>query len=357
MNMETFQRKHPPELLSASPDECLVYFADKNLIVSHPAFDATLKAAKDAIDPGLDQNMVNLVGPSGIGKTALTKLLVSQINEKFLEQFPDDKVSIPAIWLEADAPEEDEFEWKYLYMDLLQELHAPLIESTLPLTERASGAAGIRTTIAPESSSALPTTGALRRRAKTNILLRKNQLIVIDEAKSLFTVNPNLPEDKTRLRLERKAETVRSLVNRSPATLLLTGTFTLLDAVNLTGPLARRGNTVYFSPYEATEEGLKGFSIGLLGLLAHIPSTWKLDVQKLLPVLFEQALGQIGMTRHILHKWMRKSLQNNLPMDENLLTSCFFPKATLRTLRDELTNGKRRIDQISEVELIDIQGN
>lgn len=357
MNMDTVERKHPPELLLAPPEVRLDYFADKNLIVSHPAFNETLKAAKDAIDPGLDQNMVNLVGPSGVGKTALTKLLVSQVNEKFIRQFPEDKVSVPAVWLEADAPEDDEFEWKYLYVDLLQELHAPLIEATLPLTSRDSGAAGLRSTIAPEASASLPTTGALRRRAKTNISTRKTRLIVIDEAKSLFTVNPNLAEDKLRLRLERKAETVRSLVNRSPATLLLTGTFTLLDSVNLTGPLARRGNTVYFSPYEATAEGLAGFSIGLLGLLAHIPTTWKLNVQKLLPVLFEQALGQIGMTRHILHKWMRKSLQNNLSMDESLLISCFFPKATLTTLRDELTNGKRQLDQLSVVETIKIPSN
>ncbi|MFH1987976.1 MAG: ATP-binding protein [Pseudomonadota bacterium] len=357
MNMESVERKHPPELLSALPEICLNYFADKNLIVSHPAFDKTLKAVKDAIDPGLDQNMVNLVGPSGIGKTALTKLLVSQVNEKFMLQFPEDKISVPAAWLEADMPEEGEFEWKYLYMDLLQELHAPLIESTLPLTNRDSGEAGIRATIAPEASAALPTTGALRRRAKTNISSRNTRLIVIDEAKSLFVVNPNLTEKKLRLLLERKAETVRSLVNRSPATLLLTGTFTLLDSVNLTGPLARRGNTVYFSPYEATAEGFEGFAIGLLGLLAHIPTIWKLNVQKMLPILFEQALGQIGMTRHILHKWMRKSLQNNCPMDENLLISCFFPKATLRTLRDELTNGKRQIDQLSVVETIKIPSN
>lgn len=354
MTSTSVDPRFPPELLSASAEARLSYFANKNLIVSHPQFEKTLKAVKDAIDPGLDQNVVNLIGPSGAGKTALTKLLVSKVNRGTLQHNPHDMVSAPAIWLEADASGEDEFDWKYFYVDLLQELHTPLINETLPLTSRSAGEIGVRETIEPEAPGTIPSIGALRHRAKAMIEARHTQLVVIDEAKSLFLVRPGLSDAARQIQLQRKAEVVRSLVNRTPATILLVGAFNLLESVNLTGALARRSNTVYFPPYEATLKGFTDYSVGFLGLLAHIPAIWELDTKKFLPILFEQALGQIGMTRHILHKWMRKSLQNGVPMDESLLLSCFFPKQTLKTLREELKEGKRQIDHISELEVINI---
>lgn len=345
-------RKYPPELLWAPPEKRLSYFSDKDLIINHPLYDVKLQAADDAMDPGLDQNLVILVGPSGVGKTALTKALVRMFNERVLRQNPEDRISIPAIWVEANAPEETDFEWRFLYQDMLEALHAPLIDSTLPVIDRNSGELGNRLTIAPEESRTVPSSGTLRHRLKTMIEARSTQLAVIDEAKSLFYVRPSLSGEVRRALLEQKAEVVRSLVNRTPTTILLAGAFNLLAAVNLTGALARRSNIIYFPPYEATADGLAGYSIGLLGLLSHLPAKWSLDVKKMLPLIFEQSLGQIGMTRHILHKWMAKSQQGGVPMDESLLLSCFFPKAALHTLRSELQDGKRQIDQLSAFEAI-----
>lgn len=340
---------YPLDLLAASPIERLTYFASRQLVIRHPALDRTLEEVYQAIDPGLDQNLVVLVGTSGIGKTALTTTLVRRLNKEFLSRSPDDNVSIPAVWLEADAAERGAFDWKTLYVELLQELQMPFIESTLPLVERAAGAAGNLITTAPENTSRTPATASYRTRCRSAIRDRQCRLIAIDEAANLFRTKSRRSEADRIKAIAVNADIVRTLVNRSPATILLAGAFDLLDMVNANGQLARRCNIVHFPSYLPTEEGLEEYVIALKGLLSHFPAVLdpKLNLKVLTPILFEQSLGTVGLTRRILYKWLRYSLDFGKPMDMKLLKQCFFTKKALQTLREDLESGRERIESLS----------
>lgn len=339
----SFRSLYPPHLLTASATEKLGYFSRQDLIVDHPILRTTLSRIHSACDPGLDQNTVLLVGPSGVGKTALLRIAVAQQNRLFAAKDERSLIEVPAIFVEADGPERGNFDFKEFYISALNELSAPLVDQTLPLVTRTAGIKTIKT-IAPELAGRSPGTGALRSRLRNELALRNTKIMAIDEAVNILKVRSWKNEADKREKIIGQAATVRSLVNKSSSLLILAGAFDFFDLVNYTGQLARRCQTIYFPPYTETADGIKNYTEGLIGLLAHLPARLEVTPREIAKECFLGSFGCIGITRTLLHRWLKKSLDENRPLDKPLLLSCFFTKAAAETMRSEQKEGKERME-------------
>jgi hypothetical protein len=336
------QPKYPEHLLNASGPDRLAYFRRKDLIVDHPNLRNTLAHVRSAADPGLDQSMVYLIGPTGVGKTALLILVVRQIIEEFASRMTEDRFLLPAIQVEAEAPEKGQFDWTEFYISVLLELRVPLIESTLPAIERNAGLATIRTT-APELREKIPRPGILRRRVKNVLRQRLTVLFGIDEAFAMLNVRNHRSEAARRESIKSNAAVVKSLVNKSLATLVFAGAFDFFDLAIYTGQLARRSQIVHFPDYTECIDDIAGYTEGLLGLLSHVPGHIEVDPTDIAADCLVQSVGAIGTTRTILYRWLKRSIDFSEPLDKKTLHSCFYPKAALDVMRQEAKDGRARV--------------
>jgi hypothetical protein len=104
--------KYPESLLTATAAERLAYFGSRDLIIEHPLLTELLKLLVSAVHPGLDQNVILLIGPTGVGKSVLLHLAIRQMLKDWFERFPEDRVGIPGIFVEADAPDKGNFDFR-----------------------------------------------------------------------------------------------------------------------------------------------------------------------------------------------------------------------------------------------------
>jgi len=308
--------KGPPEILQADAFIKLRYFCDESLIVNH---DKLTKAIDDIyweLQGQLDQNFVMLIGPTGAGKTAASRMLVNRICREHRANYPDDLRTIPAIFQEAAMPHRATFEWKIFWQLILGKVHAPLPQSALPMSVRTVGShsISIADSAFPRSNAVV---GALRERAFEAMGNRKVQLLAIDEAEGMFRVNA---KNSARIDVEQKrsstekAEIMKSLVNRNPAPILLVGPTELFESALASGQLSRRNQVIEFSRYKASPEGIGSFSKGVLGLLAHFPAPIELVPSTAVNELFFQSFGLIGQARKLLLNSLRICLRAGKPL-------------------------------------------
>jgi hypothetical protein len=342
-----FTYRCPDRLLNASDDEKLSYFGDQSLVVDHPKLAETIDKVMNASHPGLDQAFIILIGGSGIGKTVLLKQVVRLMNLKMQAQMSENKLLVPAIYIEADPPDKQGFFWRGFYQDCLEQLNAPLIEKTLPLVERSAGEKRI-VTVGPEFYGKRPTPYDLRKRLREELKARQNEIVVVDEAVNMFNVGQSARKATQRDLILKAVNSVKSLVNKSSSTVLLGGAYDFFDLVNYRAQVARRSEIVYFSEYGDSPNDINGFTTGALGLMAHMPIQFDVDPSEIMLDLFVQSLGFIGLCRKILFLWMRYSISHNLPMRKENLHHGFFPKATLTTLRNEHNDGRKRVLDLLE---------
>jgi len=346
------QQNFPGHLFTAPGKDRLDYFRRPDLIVDHPNLRDTTARVRSASDPGLDQNMVFLIGPTGVGKTALLRLVVRKLIEESASRMIEDRTLLPAFLVEADGPEQRQFDWKEFYISALLELQAPLVGNTLPIVERKAGDVTIHT-IAPDASGRTPSTGALRRRLKNCIRQRKTELFGIDEAFALLNVRTAKSEADRKASIVANASVVKSLVNKSIAVLVFAGAFDFFDLANYTGQLARRSQVVFFPDYGTSEDDIAGYTEGLLGLLSHLPGHLEVALEEIAADCLVQSVGAIGTTRTILYRWLKKSIDLSKPLNRALLHSCFYPKVALETMRKEATEGRKRVLDFLERDEID----
>jgi hypothetical protein len=334
----------PRELLNAPTSERLRYFKEK-AIVTHPRMDEVVDEILEAVGSMCDQNLVLLVGPSGVGKTeALKEAVRRAVVERELEAQSKAHM-VPAIFIEADAPDRGNFDWRVFYETGLAELGVPLIGSTLPYVPRIAHDQVIET-LAVEDNHRSPTASALRGRFRNTLRHRETALVGVDEAVNLLQVRSTRNKQNRKDLLLAAGSSVRSLVNKATATIVLAGAFDFYDLASSTAQLARRSYIVYFQEYGKSAEDMEGFSRALLGLFAHLPIKHALDPGELAAELFIQSLGCVGVVKTILQRALMKALNRKKPLDPNILRSCYYPKSKLDVMRQEMFQGGANVREL-----------
>jgi len=228
-------------------------------------------------------------------------------------------------------------------------MNAALIDRTLPIIERRSHNKSIRT-IDVESAGRRLSSAALKDRFIENLIDRQVELVCLDEAINIFKVGRSKSQADRKEQLKDQTDKLKTFVNKTPTTLLLSGAYDFLDLTMSSGQIARRSVIVHMAPYTMKGDGLKGFATALIGLIAHCPCAHELDPKEHAAELFLQSLGCIGTLKNILSNALLRALSSKKALTIDLVRKCYFTAAQLEVMRNEMNDGIARVQELTTME-------
>lgn len=291
------ERLFEASLLEQSFEDKKNFF--KNYIVSHPKMKVALESLKNEILYG-SQNIIMVVGPSGVGKSRLFKATIISFLKDFEKEMEEDKGMIPITGIELPNPDLGKFNWKDFYYRVLQSLNEPLIDYKKNV-ERFSDDKKFRST---------ETAPALRRSIENAFEYRKTKALLIDEAQHFFTIHSN-SRGKSEQN-QRQFNSIKSLANMSNTKIVLFGTYDLNAVFNLDGQLSRRVKEIHFPRYNiSNKEDGEIFRSMLYTFQKLIPLAKEPDLLKHQEYLYEYSIGCIGILKEWLLRCTLDAMKNN----------------------------------------------
>lgn len=175
-------RLYEEDLLTRSKEEREKFFND--FTVSHPKMKQVLVELKNEIYKG-SQNIIMVVGPSGVGKSRLFFSTIQSVLNDMKEELELDKSIIPISGIELPNPDMGKFNWKDFHYRALSSLNEPLIEYKINvnnLKNRNKNSLNLQSR---------GTAAELRRSIENAFFYRKTKAYLIDEAQHFFKINSN----------------------------------------------------------------------------------------------------------------------------------------------------------------------
>lgn len=99
--------------------------AFNQVTVKHSMLEATMDMVLFMLDLSPNVDIVNLVGPTGIGKSLLQSRIITAIHDDHREEMANDPDFVPIIRTLAVAAGHRLFDWKTLYRGALTEVGDP----------------------------------------------------------------------------------------------------------------------------------------------------------------------------------------------------------------------------------------
>jgi len=303
-------------------------FFDEYLVL-HPTLKNAINKVSEEIQNADEQTLVLVVGPSGIGKSTLIKIIVDNYRFQLKESYSEGIIPIFAV--EAIAPDRGSFKWSDYYRRALKELDEPLIEQKINYGElkpraRSNGVAYL----SPKYKSA-----DLRQALENAMYYRRVKACLIDEAQHMTIVSGACT-------LKTQLDTIKSLANVSKTPHILVGTYELLPFLNLSGQLSGRTILVHMPRYstKSKEEIIIYLSI-LKQLQIHLPINEIPDLVSNWEFFYLHTLGCVGH----LKKLMRRTLNSALDRGQDKLTIKDFERYAMsikqcETIQREIEEGE-----------------
>jgi len=295
----------PPELLTQSAQARLDYFKAPDKTIRHRNLELAYNQVLRAIREPAGASIILVMGPSGVGKTTLLRLVEKNILEESLAQMELDPGWIPIVCVEAVAPGKDTFRWKDFYKRTLIAIDEPLIKEKISYSED-----GIRR----DSEGKLivksrATEDSLRLAMEQALSHRRPYTLAVDEFQDIG----KMASQKV---LEAHMDCIKSAVNTTKIPWTGFGTYQLLDFLELSPQLSRRTRIIHLPRYRLEEdEDIKVFKLALKHLLYRMPlpeTPWL--VNKYWEYCYERSIGCIGT----LKDWLVQAL--DLALEEGATT-------------------------------------
>lgn len=206
-----------------------------NKRINHPRIGEVI-AEVDALAGLGAENIIMVVGPTGVGKSTLGVSIENRILKTHHNEMQANPGLIPVLRIEARATSESEFNWKLFYLEVLEALEGEVstpavVYGVNPLTNMV---------IKPLGRSK-NTAAALRKKVEQALKARGVKFLIIDEG-GHFT---NVSETK----MKRQTDALKSLSNCADCQIILLGSYDILDVSRLSAQLARRVKEIHFSRY------------------------------------------------------------------------------------------------------------
>lgn len=296
--------------------------------IKHSNYQRNFDRIAEAMQYEPDDSIIAVVGPSGSGKTALAHSLKSEINGYFAS-IGKKAGTVPALIIEAMAPEASLFRWRPLYLQWLDALHEPFLNAK---TDIAAELRSLRENGTPVKGLLAETQalGILRQVLEKAVVSRENYASIIDEAHHLAKVGGNTS-------LINQMDLLKSLANSIKTRLVLVGTGEMVQLLDQSAQLSRRVVTIYFEPYRYHQQDLKNFGNGILGVLNVGPLPHNIKLPQNLDFLWNGCLGLFGVGC----TWIRRGFAHALRRGSSHLTkddlqSTLFEQRTLIMLKSEI---------------------
>lgn len=313
MNTRLFEE----DLLNNTKEERIKFF--ENFTVSHPIMKETLKELLEEIYGG-SQNIIMVVGPSGVGKSRLFYATLRAVIKDMEEEMKEDKSIIPITGLELPNPDLGKFNWKDFYDRVLTSLKEPLVGYKIDINLLN---AGNKKKIYGRNAT---TAAALRQSVESAFYHRKCKAILIDEAQHFFSLNQR-SFGNSEIN-QRQFNSIKSLANMSNVKIVLFGTYDLNAVFNLDGQLSRRVKEIHFPRYRfEIEEDQDNFYSIVLTFQKLLPLKKEPKLTEYFDYLYESCIGCTG----ILKDWLQRCLIEAIDNSEETITLKNLKKNALQT--------------------------
>ncbi len=273
--------------------------AFKEVRVKHPRLEDVDRLVTQAIEEHAGYSHLLVYGPSGVGKSTVTRHLASRFQVE-----ESNRAVVPVIWVEARPGDYGTYARLDYYRQVLTALreHAAVKDRLMQvaLTPRT----GRKTMDAAE---------ALDLREAVEYALERLQVkaVVVDEAQNVMQV-------QTPLRPVDQLEWLKSMTNHTQVLHVLVGSYDLFEFRNLNGQAARRGRDIHFPRYHMEHKEERSEFVGALHyLLSHVPLTC--DVESLVKEwrwFAEWSVGCVG----ILRDWLVETVAALFAEEQMTLT-------------------------------------
>ncbi|OIQ97595.1 hypothetical protein GALL_203540 [mine drainage metagenome] len=318
-------------------------------IFNHPASSATFRELTTALGAEASPQVIIFTGPTGIGKTTLVKAACNRLQKRYQDQMMAEQDFMPVVTISAVPPNGAGFSWKDFYIRLLAGQHEPLVDKKLllprqmmllpdhPLGERAL-----------EHSVA----DSLRRSVEEYCRRRRTKFLIIDEAHHMLLVN-------SLQRLECQFECLKSLTIQTGITILLTGTYRLLDILDQSGQLTRRSQVVNFPRYDLRHpKDREAFRTILVNLEKKLSEYVPAQLEANAEYFYRKCAGCVG----ILKDWLARCLEHAVAEGAPIIDEAFADRFALKNrgllrIVEEACMGENQLADVGDDRLMDLLNN
>lgn len=297
----------PIELLDASDEKKKKYFRDYT--VHHKNLDDAIDETMMYIRSLVDERIILICGPSGVGKQELIKGIKKKIVET--EEVISNETTgyIPYVEVEAIAPVQGSFDFPGLWKTALEEMSLPMMKHLISLGEMEEHDGKGNILIKSDTKKA-----DYEKVLINTLIYRHVKVMIINEAHHMLMV-------ATAKKANWSVNVLKSLASCN-VPIVLVGTYELLKYLELESEFIdqsiRRTKIVNFPRYYQDKEGLKYFGAAAKDLILHMPLK-EIDpniISENLEYLFEYSLGRIG----VLKIWLMDAFSYALEQQAKLLT-------------------------------------
>lgn len=314
--------------------------AFKSRTAEHALLKNSYDATRIACSRVGSEKVVIVTGPTGVGKSTLGRKLYRELREECRLETDANPDVVPVLGMSAVPTNSRVFSWKDFYIRMLFKARDPVTNVSL-LSPNIPDLLG---EVISDSPADRMIAEKLRRCAETALKRRKTRWLLVDEGHHIL-----LHKDPFVNQIQ--FETLKSLAIETGVTIVLIGTYRLLDIRDQSGQLIRRSDTIHFPRYDMrVPEDQKQFRAALL----KFEKDFDLPLPtKLLPEwqrYFIKSIGCIG----ILKEWLVKSYAEYLRLEctEPFSIEFALPHAldnkALMTIAKEALEGEEKLKDIGE---------
>ncbi|MCI0414611.1 TniB family NTP-binding protein [bacterium] len=322
------ERAFPLELLKLPVQKRLKYFQD--YVAAHHLLISLFDELRNTILLPAGTSILAVVGPTGVGKTFLRKLIEAEIHEEWsrMQQAdPEwDRGRIPVVSTEVIARDKLQFSWNGYYERVLRALYEPLIDQKIEIKSVKPDLHGLVTSFRSMSGN------KLRFALESALLHRKPFAVFVDEAQHLVRSGG--------YKLQDQMDCIKSIANTTGVLHVLMGTYEMVDLLDLSDQLIRRTLPLHFPRYRERTTDLRMFANVIYSFQQKMPLPLEPNLIEHRNFLYERSVGCVG----ILKDWLMRSLNRVLRNDSKTMTVKDL-EATVILSKERGSKMRQRIEQ------------
>ncbi|MDK9725550.1 MAG: TniB family NTP-binding protein [Sterolibacteriaceae bacterium MAG5] len=321
----------------------------RKFVIAHPKAKEAFFELMTALQAMSAPQIIILTGPTGAGKSTLAQAARNKLLKRFEAQMLTEPDFVPVVTINAVPPNGSTFSWKDFHIRLLSGQSEPLVNRKLYIPPQA--------TLLPTQVALPPVLGnstadALRRSVEQYLKLRRTKVMIIDEAHHLLLVGGLQ-------RLECQFESLKSLTIETGVTILLVGTYRLLDILDQSGQLTRRSQVINYARYDYRRRtDLESFRKLLVNFERRMCELVETKLDEHADYFYRKSGGCVG----ILKDWLSRCLEHALCEGNPLINAGFAERFAIKnrglvTIVEEACLGEERVADVGDDRLLDLLKN